>query len=80
MSRQYNMLHRVSYKQIIDVLKEAQEPLRYNELYELLPCEPDYINLEAKLHKMADKGMIKKRAEIVDNCEVYLWYVSYGDD
>lgn len=74
MSRHYSMLHRVSYEQIINVLREANRPLFFIELCELLPCEPDCIDLEAKLHKMADKGMIKKDIDWTDNCPMNLWY------
>ena len=75
MSRHYNMLHRVSYKQIIDVLKENKEPLFYEELYDLLPCEPDYIELECKLNKMEDMGMIKKDIEFVNDCPMNVWSI-----
>lgn len=75
MSRHYNMLHRVSYKQIINVLKESNKPLFYEELYDLLPCEPDYIELEIKLNKMADMGMIKKDIEFVESCPMNVWFI-----
>ena len=63
MSRNYNMIHRVSYQQIIDTLKKFAEPVTYERLYDNLPCEPDYLVLQNKLDKMADKGMIKKEYE-----------------
>ena len=64
MARQYNMMHRVTYAQIIDVLKEAGEPLWFDELSDALPCEPDAIILQEKLDKMIIKGMIACRKEM----------------
>ena len=64
MGRQYNMMHRVTYAQIIDVLKEAGEPLWFDELSDALPCEPEAIALQDKLDKMISKGMLVCRKEI----------------
>lgn len=75
MARQYNMLHRVTYAQIIDVLKEAREPLFTDELEDRLPCEPDSITLSCKLETMAQKGLIIK-SEIERGCSTPSGYVS----
>ena len=58
MARQYNMTHRVTYAQIINVLKEAGEPLWFDELSDALPCDPDAVVLQEKLDKMTSKGLI----------------------
>ena len=51
-------MHRVTYSQIINALKEADEPLWFDELNDRLPSDPDVIVLQDKLDKMASKGMI----------------------
>lgn len=58
------MSNRVTYAQIINVLKEAGEPLWFDELDDALPCDPDAIVLQEKLDKMVSKGLIACRKEM----------------
>ena len=58
------MYNRVTYAQIINVLKEAGEPLWFDELNDALPCDPDAIVLQEKLNKMVSKGLIARRKEM----------------
>lgn len=64
MARHYDVSHRVTYAQILDVLKEADGPLWFDELVDALPCEPDAIVLQEKLNKMINKGMIACNKEM----------------
>lgn len=64
MARQYDMIHRVTYAQIINVLEAAGEPLWFDELYDALPCDPDAFVLQEKLDKMVSKGLIACRKEM----------------
>ena len=58
------MYNRVTYAQIINVLKETGEPLWFDELNNALSCDPDAIVLQEKLNKMVDKGLIACRKEM----------------
>ena len=58
------MYNRVTHDQIIEILKEAGEPLWFDELYDALPCDPDAIILKEKLDKMTSKGIIACRKEM----------------
>ncbi len=51
-------MHRVTYSQIINALKEADESLWFDELNDRLPSDPDVIVLQDKLDKMVGKGTI----------------------
>lgn len=64
MARQYSMMHRVTYAQIINTLKEAGGPLWFDELVDALPCDPDAFVLQEKLDKMASEGLIACRKEM----------------
>lgn len=78
------MLHRVSYAQILDTLREADEPLYFDELYDLLPCEPDYYVLSAKLDNLVAKGLISvktvERSELTPSgwisCPNSIWQLA----
>lgn len=77
MSRTYSMLHRVSYAQIMTVLRAAGKPLTSTEIYNQLPCEPEIINFEVKLYNMAEKGMIQKgTTPVYGGGEIYTWAIS----
>ena len=57
-------MHRVTYSQIINAIKEADEPLWFDELYDCLLSDLDAIVLQDKLDKMVSKGMIACHKEM----------------
>lgn len=47
-----------TYQELLDVIGSANEPLNFYKILNRISCEPDCVELEYKLHRMCEMGML----------------------
>ena len=65
-----------TYDELLNVIGSASEPLNFYKILNLISCEPDCIELEYKLSRMVDMGMLVAQTDPDLGFPFQAWVVS----